>query len=507
MSSNAVSQARISTIVGYDIDAVDFNPNSPNLPQRVVVLAEANEDNQLTLNTEKFEATSAQQVAARCGYGSPMHINARILFPATGDGVGGIPVVFIPQAKASGATAKILSLAATGTATANGTHYVVIAGRDNIDGEFYAVNIETGDTPDDIHAKIADAVNNILGAPVTATDDAYSANFTSKWKGKTADKISVTVDVGDDALGITYAVTSVQSGSGVPSISSALAQIGNEWVTFILNSYGTESAIMTALEIFNGVPRAGLSAPTGRYQGIVWKPLIAITGTTDEDPSAISDARLGQVTIAFAPAPLSAGLPMEAAANVLLNEVVLAQNTPSLDIQDMPYPDMPTPKSIGMMADYDNRDAMVKKGCSTVDLVGGKYVMKDFVTTFHPEGEPNPAYRYVRNVNIHWNMRFRYLIAEKEVVLGHTICEDDDIVTAEKTVKPKQFRQRLGTLADEAAKDALIVKPDFTKASIKVNIGKNNPDRFEVSYSYKISGFGRIVSTTVKVGFNFGILE
>src|SRR5690348_14863191 len=108
MSSNAVTLDRISRVVGYKITKGFFNLTSPNLPQRIAMFGEVNDANQsgLTVNAPT-QITTAQQAATLFGQGSPIHIMSRILFPYSGDGIGGIPVMVYPQAKASGATAKI----------------------------------------------------------------------------------------------------------------------------------------------------------------------------------------------------------------------------------------------------------------------------------------------------------------------------------------------------------------------------------------------------------------
>lgn len=505
MASDAVGTERISRIVGYKITKGNFATSSPNLPQRIAVIGEANTDNQVTLDTDPFEITSAQQAGERYGYGSPLYLMARILFPIQGGGVGGVPVVVYPQAEAVGATAKVLEITPTGTATGNGTHYLKIAGRDGLDGEFYAINVVEGDTAADITGKMTDAINAILGCPFTATDDDYVTTATSKWKGLTANELSITVDTGDDDLGITYAVVSTQSGSGTPSISAAMTAFGTNWNTIVVNGYGTQSTVMSTLESTNGVPDP--TNPTGRYVGIIMKPFIAITGSVDNDPSSITDARKAQVTIAIAPAPNSDGLHFEAAANMTVLYARVSQDNPHLDVAGKSYPDMPTPTSIGSMADYNNRDQFVKKGCSTVDLVSEKYVIQDFVTTYHPVGETPPQFRYCRNLMLDFNVRYGYYLLEQINVVDHAIASDSDVVSVGSTVKPKQWKQVLFAYADDLAKRALIVDVDFMKDSITVDLSTTNPDRLETFFRYKRSGFARIASTTAEAGFNFGTLS
>lgn len=505
--SNAVGLERISKTVGYKITKGDFRTSTPNLPQRIAILAEANEANQASLDTNPKEITSAQQAGKLYGYGSPIYQIMRILRPLSGGGIGGVPTVVYPQAKAAAAAAKVLAVTPTGTATGNATHTLVIAGRKGVDGELYDINIVTGDDEAAISQKIADVVNAVLGSPVigSVTTVPDAAALTSKWNGLTANDISVTVETNDNAVGVTYAVTQTQAATGTPAITSALDSFGNAWNTLVLNSYGPVTAVLDALEAFNGVPDPVL--PTGRFAGIIMKPFIALTGDVSDDPSVVTDARKDQVTIAICPAPGSAGLPMEAAANMALLFGRIMQDTPHLDVSGQSYPDMPTPGSIGSMATYDNRDLMVKKGSSTVDLNAGRYQVQDFVTTYHPVGEVPPQFRYARNLMIDLNIRYGYYLLEETNVVDHTIAADADIVSASKVVKPKQWKAILDQFAEDIAQRALIVDAAFMQGSIDVNISTSNPDRLETFFRYKRSGFARIASTTAEAGFNFGTLE
>jgi len=502
--SEPVGTDRISKIVGYKIIKGDFKETSPNLPQRIAVFAEANVANQGTLDTNGKEITSAQQAGNLYGFGSPMYHIMRILRPLQGQGVGGIPVIAYAQAEAAAAAAEVLEITPTGTATGNGTHTLKIAGRNGVDGIFYDINIVTGDTPAIIATKIQDAVNAVLGAPVIGTVDVTPDRgiLTAKWKGLTSADLNVTVDLNDTSLGVTYAVASTASGSATPSVQAALDQFGNDWNTIVVNSYGAVTAVMDTLEAFNGIPDP--TTPTGRYAGIVFKPFIALTGSLLDDPTTITDTRKVDVTIAICPAPLSVGLGMEAAANMCRLYARQAQDSPHLDVSGQSYPDMPTPTDIGLMDIYNNRDAFVKKGSSTVELVNGAYKVADFVTTYHPDGETPPQFRYCRNLNLDFNVRFGYFLLEAINVVDHAISANDDTVTATLVIKPKQWVQIVDKYADDLARRALIVDASFMQDSITVDISLTNPDRLETFFRYKRSGFARISSTTAEAGFNFG---
>lgn len=503
--SNAISLQLIAKVVGYLLTTANFKEDSPNLPQRIGLFGEANEANQANLSLEPYEILSAQEAGEKYGFGSPIHMAARILLPVAGGGVQGIPVVVYPQAQASGATKKILSITPSGTATGNGTHTLIISGRDGIDGSYYNINIVAGDTPDDISQKISDAVNNVLSCPCVGTADPYSANLSTKWKGLTAEGLNVSVNDYGNPLGITYAVNSVQSGSGTPSVQGGLDKIQNEWVTLVLNTYGTQPQVMTSFENFNGFPLS--ENPTGRFRARVQKPFTAITGTVDEDPSSVSHARLNQCTIALAPAPLSLGFPLEAAANMCVLQAVNADSTPHLDVSGKTYPDMPTPASIGKMSDFDQRNEMVEKGCSTVDLVAGQYKVEDFITTYHKVGENPPQFRYVRNLVIDMNVRYGYFLLEEKYVADHAIATDTDIVKVDKVIKPKIWKGIMTGYSLDLTERALTVQPEFMQKGLKVGLSSQNPDRFETFFPYKRSGFVRQAATTAQAGFNFGNVE
>lgn len=498
----AVGSERVSKIVGYSILKGNFSNTTPNLPQRIAILAEANEANQATLSLTPTEITSAKQAGDLYGYGSPIYTIMRILRPNNGGGIGGIPTIVYPQAKASGATNKIWEIVASGTATGNGTHTVKICGRTSLDGSSYDINIVSGDSAAVIHGKIQDAVNAAIGCPVSAVSYGYEVDLVSKWKGATAEGITVSVETNNNSLGVTYVVSNRQTATGTPSVQDALDLFGNNWNTIVINSYGVHTSTMQLLEDFNGIPDP--SNPTGRYIGTKMKPFIALTGSVADNDSTVTDAKAANVTIAICPAPLSLGLAMEAAANMALLFGRQAQDNPHLDVSGKSYPDMPTPTTIGTMMSYENRDLYVGKGNSTVDLVAGKYVVQDFVTTYHPDGELPPQFRYCRNLNIDWNIRFGYYLLEQINVVDHAIAADDDIVSASNVIKPKQWKYILFKMAEDFASRALITDAPFTQESITVELSSINPDRLETFFRYKRSGYSRILATEAEAGFNFG---
>lgn len=501
--STAVGLERKSRTSGYKIKKGFFDNNTQNLPQIIAVFGEANDANQVGLDLTAKEITSAKEAAEEYGYGSPLHQIFRILRPQSGDGVGGIPTVAIPQASDAGATATEHEWTVTGVATANATHFIRIAGRTSLDFMEYDFAVVVGDDAAAIAAKIVNAVNSVLGSPVTAAAVAGVVTLTTKWKGLTSASLETKIEFAN-AAGVSYSQTATTDGAGAVDLAGALAQFGDNWYTAVINPYG--AATLAALEAFNGVPDP--ENPTGRYDGQIFKPFMAFFGSVlddKDDIAAITDAaaRKDQVTNVLCPAPKSSGFPWEAAANVAYLFARTMQDTPELDVNAKAYPDMPVPTDgqIGDMGDYENRDFLVKKGSSTVALVNGKYSIQDLVTTYHPDGENPLQYAYARNLNLDWNISYAYRALETLFVKDHVMVRDEQSTDVPKAVKPKEWKARVQELFIELANAALINDPDFSKQSLQVQISQDNPDRFETFFRYRRTGVARIESTDVEAGF------
>lgn len=504
--STAVGLERISRVSGYIVKRGNFNNETQNLPQIIAVFGEANSasGNQARATTVKVEVTSAAEAGELFGYGSPIHSVMRILRPLSGDGVGGIPTIVFPQVSDAGATATVREWTVVGTASKNATHTVIVNGRDNIDFKEYSYSVVAGDTPTVIAGKIKDAINAVTSAPCTAANTAGVVTITSKWEGATSAELSIVLSYEGDAAGVTYTETDSTDGAGAVSLAASLAQFGEDHYTMVLNPYGVTHA--ATFEQFNGLPNN--TNPTGRYAGLIYKPFCAYFGSVLNGKTALAAitddaARVAQVTNVLCPAPNSAGFTFEAAANVIALAAVVYQNNPNLDVNNLSYPDMPIPSNgdAGDMKDYNNRDFLVKKGCSTVVIRNGAYVIQDLVTTYHPDGEIPLQYAYPRNLNLDWNVADAYRTLETIYLKDKTLVADAQIVGVDGCIKPSEWKGIVYDLFDDLAEKALINEPSFSKSSMVVLISTTNPNRFETTFKYKRTGIARIESTTASAGF------
>lgn len=506
MANIGVSSERLSRVAGFNLGPGNKAVASQNFPISIAILAEANRayQTEVDFNVAK-EVTSAEQAGRLYGWGSPIHQIMAILRPTSGDLVGGIPTVVYPIAEAGSAAAAVKSIAATGTATGNGTHTVVIAGRRFKNSGRYDITVLRNDTAAMIATKIYDAVNAVLEAPVTAALDSpvTKATLTAKWRGASSD-FSVSVDTNGNDLGVTYAVTTDTAAAGIPAVTTALTNFGSRWNSLVINGIGSDSATMTAFESWNGIPSN--ETPTGRYIGTTFKPAIVFTGSTLANPSNITSDRRNNCTICIAPAPNSAGFAFEAAANMVAAYAPIAQNNPHLDLTGRNYPDMPVPADgvIGVMSSYNERDAISKLGCSTVDLVAGVYQVQDMVTTYRPEGDANPKFKYPRDLVVDFNIYWTYRLQEILYVIDKVIVADGKTVTASNTISPKKWLQRIASMAQDFERRALVARADYMIERSTCSIDSSNPNRLNTELSYERTGRVIISSTMAFADSYFG---
>lgn len=141
-------------------------------------------------------------------------------------------------------------VAATGTivfgaaATNSGTLHLLIAGR-SVD-----VLVTSGDTPAAVATSVAAAITADTDLPVTASAATSTVTLTAKHKGECGNTLDVRVNYYDGQstpAGLTVTITALAGGTGNPTISNALAALGDEWLHTWAMPY-TDSANLLLLK-------------------------------------------------------------------------------------------------------------------------------------------------------------------------------------------------------------------------------------------------------------------
>lgn len=489
--STAVDASAVARVLG--IQTIYKNLRGGNitfLPQRIAVIGQGSTAS--TYSTTKAQVTSAYQVGVTYGFGSPLHLAALQLLPANGDGVGSIPVTVYPLDDDGSGVAAAGDITPSGAQT-EAASYVVKA--NNISSEAFVISV--GDTVATIVTAMTAAINASLNMPITATDSTTTVDITSKWAGVSANDIVLEV-VGSTTAGTSFAITQPVGGLVNPSITDALAQVGNVWETMILNCLDiADTTTLTEYATFG----------EGRWGALVKKPCVVFTGNTAATvalATVVSDARKTDRTNAQLVAPGSNDLPLVVAAAQLARIAVVANNNPPVDYgsQDAPYL---TPGTDGEQWTYADRDAAVKAGSSTIEVKDGVINISDVVTFYHPTGDPIPAYRYVVDIVKLQNIIFNTnLIFSTTAWDGAPLIPDNQPTVNRAAKKPKMAVAEVAAMIDNLGLEAIISEPATAKASILAEIDSQNPKRLNLKYTTQLSGNSNIKSVDNEFGFYFG---
>lgn len=335
------------------------------------------------------------------------------------------------------------------------------------------------------------------GASFAITVAATNVVLTSKWKGVSANDIHVEVS-GED-YGTTFTVVQPTGGLVNPSVSAALAQMGNVWETLVLNGLNIEDT--TTLGLIN-------THGEGRWGQLVRKPYVAFTGCTDAavaTATTVSTARRTDRINGQLVSPGSDDLPCVVAARELARIAVVANNNPPTDYGSQRATGL-TPGADGDQWDYVTRDLAVKAGSSTVEVRDGVVSLGDIITFYRPTGEEPPAYRYVCDIVKLQNILFNTdLIFAAPGWDGAPLIPDDQPTTNSLARKPKHAKAQVAAMIDSLALNAIISDPAAAKASITAVINSSNAKRLDVTFTVKLSGNSNIISVTLAFGFYTGV--
>ena len=488
--STAVDASAVARVLGIQTIFKNLRGGILFLPQRIAVVGQGNSAS--VYATTKRQVTSAPEAASIYGFGSPIHNAVRQLFPVNGDGVGTIPVTIYPMDDDGAGVVSTGDITPTVAPTEAASYLIRV---NNIDSEEFV--IATTDTIALVTAKMETAINAVLEMPIIAVDGVTKLNFTSKWKGTSANDIVIEV-IGSTTVGNSFAITQAAGGLVNPDVDDALNQVGNVWESMVLNCL--DVADTTTLGKYS-------TFGDGRWGALVRKPLVVFTGntaTTVTNATAVSDARKTDKTNAQLVAPGSNDLPFVTAARQLARIAVLANNNPPHDYGSQ-NADGLVPGTDGEQWTYADRDVAVKKGSSTIEVKDGVINISDVVTFYHPTGDPTPAYRFVVDIvklqNIIFNLDLIFATDEWD---GAPLIPDDQPTVNRAAKKPKTAVAAVAAMLDSLGLNAIISDPETAKLNTIAEIDAGNPKRLNLVTTVQLSGNTNIKSIDLEFGFFFG---
>lgn len=467
ISFSAVPSNAIASGVFIEQEYKRSGPSGP-IPQRIALLGQYNSGKSPT-NNVALAITSADEAANYFGRGSMLHLMARKLF--AGIGAGTVQVDAFPLAAGTGA-ATGGTLTVTGPATGAGTVSLYIA------GVKVAVSVASGDANTAIATAIRDAINANLDLPVSAAVVSNVVTVTPRWVGLSANGINLAKDIGSgdasaEPTGVGVAIVALGGGSADPDITTALANFGGTWYTWVVCPYNA-AASLTILE----------AAGVARIDPGVKRPFAGVVGYNDTRANFLTwlESRNSPWSTAV-PVEGSPNLPAEIAAAAVGSCAVSAQSEPARPFRTLALPGVVAGAAAPWT--YAQRNAVeAAGGTSTYVDAGGIVRIHDLVTTYvtNALGAVDESWRFTVTIT---NVQAKIYSLDQlflSAPFDRAVVVDDDAVTGKAfAVSPKRVKAYIIDLIDRQwIPEAWSKERDTIVAGIVCEINQANPGRIDV---------------------------
>lgn len=387
-------------------------------------------------------------------------------------------VWYLPLADDGSATAATGTIQYTAAPTANGTHYLYIA------GTRVAVPVLTTQTTTQIATAVAAAINATPNLPVTASASTGTVTLTAINKGPCGNDIDIRVNylgtAGQEVTptGMTFSITAMANGATAPSLTTGLAALMDKPFDFIVCPY-TDATSLNALKSF-------LNDQTGRwswatqiyghyfaaYRGTLSACTTFGTGRNDQHGSVMG------FNDSPTPSWLWAANMAGAAAVSLRADPALPLQTLALDVLAPPLP------SRFALSD---RNTLLHDGMSTFTVGDdGTVYLENVVTTYQKNafGQPDNSYLEIETMFtlIAILRRLKTIVTSK---YARVKLADDGTPFAPGSaiVTPSVVRGDLIASYRQLCEDGLCQAPDAFAKALIVQRNSTNPNRLDVLYS------------------------
>lgn len=459
------------------------------IPQKIALLGQYNSDKTPVDYVPRL-LTSADDAASLYGNGSMLHLMAIKAFA----GHGTVPIYAFPLPDENLSVAAAGSITVANAATAAGTISLYIA------GQKLSIPVANGTAHTAVATAIGAAINAKVSLPVTATVVGATVNLTSKWKGLSANGITIEVDLGtgEDELeptGTTLTIVDMASGDVDPSIEDALAEFGDTWYTFVAMPYADN----TNLDLLEALWTARI-APT------IKRPFVGMVGTVATYANFVT-------ALSSRNSPATTFIPVESSPNLICELAAAAAGVCAASAQANPAQPYKTLTLPGILAGagvapltYAQKDALEQLGGSVVEpQTDGTVRIYDLVTTYTTNalGAADDAWRYPETIA---NVMAKIYSLDNLFTgtpFDRAIVVDDDAISGlDYAISPKRVKGFVIKLIDDLwIPNAWSKNRDDIVASVSAEINSGNAGRIDVELTDVIAAGLRIVA--VKYNWTF----
>ena len=414
--------------------------------------------------------SNADQAASLYGLGSMLHLEAIKAFKAIG--TSGIPIYAHPLGDDGSGIAATGTITVTGSATSSGVLFIYLS------GQKITVAVASGDADTAIAIAIDAAITAALNVPVTSSVATTVVTLTSKWKGETANEITIVPNLGGDAeiaqnpTGPVIGIVDMASGAVNPDTTSIFTNMGNTWFTRLVFPY-RDSTNLDVLE----------DAGDTRFAPEIRRFFIGIVGSTKNKADFISEVSArNSLWSTFVPAHDSPSLPFEVASATLGISAVRAQADPARKYTGLELQGIIAGADIDPLTYNDKNDIENAGGSTTfIDSFGAVRIL-DLNTTLTLNELSAPVDKWATRTLVVSNNQAKVFSIEqlltREPFIAAKIVSNDAVTTQEYAISPRILTSFITSLIDELwIPQAWSKNRDEIVAGIQTEIDTLNPER------------------------------
>lgn len=335
-------------------------------------------------------------------------------------------------------------------------------------------------------------------------DDTNSISLTTKWSGVTSADNKIIINEFSSGGGVNFIINKAQSGHGKFNLNEAFKSIGDNWFPWIINAYGMH--YRTIFRNFIG----SVDRSTGLYTINIFKPAVAITGTTEANIDNLLDLTKDLIedsttSVIAMPNYRDSDLQIAASAARLIAETY--SEKPHGTTEGKTIFDVHPPKSmdIGKMKELSNRNILLLGGVSTIELdtTTGTTKAGGFITPRRPANQsPTEVdFKYIRNIQIDFQIAFKVKDIEKKYVQFKTLVADDSPAEVDDVLRIESIKGLMQSLFSDLEKQALIFSNELCKKTLEVMRDPINPQRIIIKFSYQPSGIVGAIDNVITKQF------
>jgi phage tail sheath gpL-like len=445
--------------------------NSSAANQRALIIGQVTAAGTATPNIP-VQSQGLADAALVGGPGSMLHLET--LAYRQNDSFG--EVWYLPLADAVGAVAATGSVAFTAAATANGTLSLYVA------GTLVAMPVLTTQTTAQLATALAAAISATPNLPVTATASTSTVTLTALNKGVGGNDIDLRFNyrgvAGGETLpaGLAATITAMASGAGTPTLTAALANLGDMTFDFIVCPYN-DGASLDALA-------AALNDTTGRWSwsaqlyGHVFAAKRGTVGTLTTFGVTRNDQHAS--VMGFNDSPTANWIWAAALAGAAATSLRADPATPlqTVVIQGVLAP------PLASRFQLTDRNTLLYDGISTF-LVGadGSVAIENLITTYQKNafGTPDNSYLQVETLfTLAFVLRYLKGIVTSKYARVKLADNSARLAPGSNVVTPNMIRADLIAAYRTLEDNGVVQNGDAFKSGLIVQRNSQNPNRVDI---------------------------